>query len=390
MHQRRGSAPRSNRRPAEQPPSPVPPSPPSSSSAAYATPVCRAASPGSPPSVPSGSGSSFGLGSPWSGSAPGAELDPAPLRLGVSSGEQVFIDPQNRDAVLVPRRGMQMPSGLRTTTAYTVDVQLANGLCYAVRFRFSRFERLHAELLRELPGVPLPPLPQKRGLPRTVETRHLGSATARHPCLLGLVQQALDGRGGHAAHSPMEGRGTAARLGHCCGFQRQASRPGQVEGHRRQLTVRPACDRAADRLARQLLAPGRSSFLPAACLAVLPLAPSASLPACGSTCSSTHLRQVVAVPRLAASRALQQLLVPPPGQRLIYSDPSREAEGGAEGWPRTPRHAAGEEEEEEGPDAPELQLSRCSSSGGGSGGSGGSGPGGSSRAHHLPLPPTTH
>ena len=289
MHQRRGSAPRSNRRPAEQPPSPVPPSPPSSSSAAYATPVCRAASPGSPPSVPSGSGSSFGLGSPWSGSAPGAELDPAPLRLGVSSGdpaplrlgvssgEQVFIDPQNRDAVLVPRRGMQMPSGLRTTTAYTVDVQLANGLCYAVRFRFSRFERLHAELLRELPGVPLPPLPQKRGLPRTVETRHLGSATARHPCLLGLVQQALDGRGGHAAHSPMGGRGTAARLGHCCGFQRQASRPGQVEGHRRQLTVRPACDRAADRLARQLLAPGRSSFLPATCLASGPLCLSARL-----------------------------------------------------------------------------------------------------------------
>ena len=68
------------------------------------------------------------------------------------------------------------------------------------------------------------------------------------------------------------------------------------------------------------------------------------------------------MPRLAASRALQQLLVPPPGQRLIYSDPSREAEGGAEGWPlRTPRHAAGEEEEDTGSDAPELQLSRCSS-----------------------------
>ena len=57
----------------------------------------------------------------------------------------------------MPRRGTQIPSGLRTTTAYTVDVQLANGLCYAVRIRFSRFERLHAELLRELPGVPLPP-----------------------------------------------------------------------------------------------------------------------------------------------------------------------------------------------------------------------------------------
>ena len=46
---------------------------------------------------------------------------------------------------------MQMPSGLRTTTAYTVDVQLANGLCYAVRFRFSRFERLHAEHLLYVP-----------------------------------------------------------------------------------------------------------------------------------------------------------------------------------------------------------------------------------------------
>lgn len=152
---------RSSRRPS--PPVPASP-PPSSSSAACATPTCRAASPGSPPSVPSGSASSFSLGSPWScSSAPGAELGPAPLRLGVSSGEQVFVDPQNRDAVLVPRRGTQIPSGLRTTTAYTVDVQLANGLCYAVRIRFSRFERLHAELLRELPGVPLPPLPQKRG-----------------------------------------------------------------------------------------------------------------------------------------------------------------------------------------------------------------------------------
>ena len=109
-------------------------------------------------------------------------------RLGVSSGEQVFVDPRNRDAVLVPRRGMQMPSGLTTTTAYTVDVQLGNGLCYAVRFRFSRFERLHAELLRELPGVPLPPLPQKRGTARHVERRErrrLGSTTA---CRAGLLE----------------------------------------------------------------------------------------------------------------------------------------------------------------------------------------------------------
>ena len=161
------------------------------------------------------------MGSPWSvSSAPGAELGPAPLRLGVSSGEQVFVDPQNRDAVLVPRRGMQMPSGLRTTTAYTVDVQLANGLCYAVRIRFSRFERLHAELLRELPGVPLPPLPQKRGPHRMSEARRLGSVTAPHPVVASWDWvQALGGRGGRAAHWPMGGLGTAAHLGHCSGAQ---------------------------------------------------------------------------------------------------------------------------------------------------------------------------
>ena len=109
------------------------------------------------------------------------------------------------------------------------------------------------------------------------------------------------------------------------------------------------CDpRAIERRTASLDSYLRQVDRPSYLLPVLPLALSASLPACGSTCSSTHLRQVVAVPRIAASRALQQLLVPPPGQRLIYSDPSREAEGGAEGWPRTPRHAAGEEEEEEG------------------------------------------
>ena len=43
--------------------------------------------------------------------------------------------------------------------AYTVDVTRgADGLQYSLPVRFSRFERLHAELLRELPGVPLPPL----------------------------------------------------------------------------------------------------------------------------------------------------------------------------------------------------------------------------------------
>ena len=174
--------------------------------------------------MPSGSASSFSLGSPWScSSAPGAELGPAPLRLGVSSGEQVFVDPQNRDAVLVPRRGTQIPSGLRTTTAYTVDVQLANGLCYAVRIRFSRFERLHAELLRELPGVPLPPLPQKRGPSPHVRGSVTGSVTARHPVVSWGWVQALGGRGGHAAHFPMGGLGTAAHLGHCCGSPRPAT-----------------------------------------------------------------------------------------------------------------------------------------------------------------------
>ena len=101
------------------------------------------------------------LGGP-SGVLAREELEPIQLQLGVSSGEQVFVDPQNRDAVLLPRRDTQLPEGLSTTTAYTVDVQ-REGLTYSVPVRFSRFERLHAELSRELPGVLLPPLPQKRG-----------------------------------------------------------------------------------------------------------------------------------------------------------------------------------------------------------------------------------
>ena len=67
------------------------------------------------------------------------------------------------------------------------------------------------------------------------------------------------------------------------------------------------------------------------------------------------------MPRLTASCALQQLLTPPPDQRLVYSDPTHAGEGGGEGWPRTPRQAAGEEEDDAGSDTPELQLSRCSS-----------------------------
>ena len=113
-------------------------------------------------------------------------------------------------------------------------VQLANGLCYAVRIRFSRFERLHAELLRELPGVPLPPLPQKRGPLLHVRgnevARRVGSVTARHPVASWGWVQALGGRGGHAAHCPMGCLGTAARLGHCCESPRPAiTRPGQAE-----------------------------------------------------------------------------------------------------------------------------------------------------------------
>ena len=258
MHGKRGPpAPRTpNRRPAAQSGSPSP---------ALTSSSAVSASPASPPPAPAGSGSPFGLGSPWCGAHPdlallarpasGAELGPAsasaPLRLGVSSGEQVFVDPRNRDAVLVPTRGMQIPHGLTTTTAYTVDVQLANGLCYAVRrrlsrceaaalrkrgcdplfagrppwtigaegaavcmrppasqvrFRYSRFERLHEELLRELPGLPLPPLPQKRGPAPHVQGASTGApqlATARHSspqlatarqlcrCLLGLRRTRL-------------------------------------------------------------------------------------------------------------------------------------------------------------------------------------------------------
>ena len=57
---------------------------------------------------------------------------------------------------------MQLPEGLAMCTAFVVDVE-RGGLCYSVYVRFSRFERLHAELQRELPGIMLPGLPQKRG-----------------------------------------------------------------------------------------------------------------------------------------------------------------------------------------------------------------------------------
>jgi len=152
--------------------------------------------------------------------------------------------------------------------------------------------------------------------------------------------------------------------------------------------MRPTRDRAADCLARQLPAPGRSAYLPR-CVSYL------SCLFCLSVCLwliylSTHLRQVVAVPRLAASCALQQLLTPPPDQRLVYSDPTHAGEGGGEGWPRTPRQAAGEEEDDAGSDTPELQLSRCSSgsSGSDSADSGSSGGGtGSSNAHATPSTP---
>ena len=79
---------------------------------------------------------------------------------------QVLIDPHKRDAVCLPRRGEPLPDSHGTCTAYIVDVsRAADGLRYSVPVRFSRFERLHAELLAELPHLAplMPALPPKRG-----------------------------------------------------------------------------------------------------------------------------------------------------------------------------------------------------------------------------------
>lgn len=83
----------------------------------------------------------------------------------------MLLDPHNRDAVLSPsRHGAELPRAPDLCTAYVLEVTRAPGgrsppLSYSLPVRFSRFERLHAELLRELPELraTLPPLPAKRG-----------------------------------------------------------------------------------------------------------------------------------------------------------------------------------------------------------------------------------
>ena len=79
-------------------------------------------------------------GSEWLG-------DLARLKLGVSGSEQVYIDPQNRDAVISPRRG-EDKGQYSMCTAFIVDVSRGDGLQYSIPVRFSRFERLHAEYAR--------------------------------------------------------------------------------------------------------------------------------------------------------------------------------------------------------------------------------------------------
>ena len=186
---------RSSRR--SSPPVPASP-PPSSSSAACAAylPSCIA---WITPSVPSGS-VVIQLGVtlvvlvwPGAGSARTATA-------GVSSGEQVLLT-RKRQSFRGAARRYRRP---QDDDAYTVDG--THGLCYAVRIRFSRFERLHAELLRELPGVPLPPLPQKRPHLHVRGTRWRPS-WQRHwsppRCSWGWVQ-ALGGRA--AMRPPPDGR----------------------------------------------------------------------------------------------------------------------------------------------------------------------------------------
>ena len=84
----------------------------------------------------------------------------------VSGSEQVLVDPHNRDAICQQRRGEPMPEAAELCTAYIVDVSRGvDGLAYSVPVRFSRFERLHAELAAELPHLRsrMPRLPSKRG-----------------------------------------------------------------------------------------------------------------------------------------------------------------------------------------------------------------------------------
>ena len=88
------------------------------------------------------------------------------LSLCVSGSETVFVDPQNRDAVVRHRGDDASLQQMKTCTAFIVDVARGDGLRYSIPVRFSRFERLHAELLSELPRSlhpQLPSLPPKRG-----------------------------------------------------------------------------------------------------------------------------------------------------------------------------------------------------------------------------------
>ena len=85
------------------------------------------------------------------------------LELMISGSEQVFVDPNNRDAVIRPRRGSdQSTENLAMCTAFVVEVY-RNGLRYSIPVRYSRFERLQSELAQEFPTLRLPALPAKRG-----------------------------------------------------------------------------------------------------------------------------------------------------------------------------------------------------------------------------------
>mmetsp|Transcript_30965 Transcript_30965/g.51304 ORF Transcript_30965/g.51304 Transcript_30965/m.51304 type:complete len:499 (+) Transcript_30965:35-1531(+) len=95
---------------------------------------------------------------------PPSVTDEMTVQLAVTSAEQVLADPHNRDAILRPPLGEDMKMH-QLCTAYIVDVRPSDGLPYSFPARFSRFERLHIELLKELPALRnlLPSLPQKHG-----------------------------------------------------------------------------------------------------------------------------------------------------------------------------------------------------------------------------------
>ena len=90
-----------------------------------------------------------------------------PLLLRFLFWNQSLLQNQFRRTPPVPRRGDSVPEGHGgTCMAYIVEVSRgADGLKYSLPVRFSRFERLHTELMSELPHLSsqLPPLPAKRG-----------------------------------------------------------------------------------------------------------------------------------------------------------------------------------------------------------------------------------